>query len=315
MSEVKVSKPTVNKWVHRVGDTVASNVSDAPRSGRPPTATAAVAKRVVSLVKNMRKRSVRNVSQLLRRERVRVGKSTVHRVLHEAGLHAYHRHKQPLLTVCQKKKRVKFAKDYMNHDWTKTLMTDECDFELFPTTNPHNDVVWSDNPSSVPPVELVSHSPKLSVWAGAWHGGKTRLVFYEGTLGSAQYVEILKKALPDFNALTERKPGWTFQPDGASPHKAAATNRWLEDHVPNYITSGPTGDWPPNSPDLNWMDNVWAIMKERLEERPPATLDALRKRIKKIWKELDQKDVQSMVKGMKKRLQGVVKGNGESLKK
>ena len=43
---------------------------------------------------------------------------------------------------------------------------------------------------------------------------------------------------------------WCFQYDGASAHKPKSTNKWLEEHVPEHITSGPNGDWPANSPDL-----------------------------------------------------------------
>ena len=81
--------------------------------------------------------------------------------------------------------------------------------------------------------------------------GKTRLIFYEGDLTAKNYCDkILKKVKPDFETVFgARNRSWTFAHDGASAHKAKMTNEWLEKHVPNHITSGPAGDWPPlNSP-------------------------------------------------------------------
>src|SRR5690349_8439237 len=59
-------------------------------------------------------------------------------------------------------------------------------------------------------------------------------------------------------------------------------NEWLQNNVPNHITSG------ANSPDLNIVDNVWGILKGCLEDKPPATLPALKQRLAKEWNALPQ---------------------------
>ena len=51
-------------------------------------------------------------------------------ILHGANLKAYKRQRKPELTESMKKKRIKFARKFSNHDWIHTLMTDETDFYL-----------------------------------------------------------------------------------------------------------------------------------------------------------------------------------------
>ena len=133
----------------------------------------------------------------------------------------------------------------------------------------------------------------------------------EGDLNGDAYVKILKKAKPDFKRLAEQEPEWTFQHDGASAHKDRKANEWLEENVPNHITSGPKGEWPANSPDLNIVDNVWGI----LEDNAPTSLYALKRRLINEWNALEQDTLRDMAGGMKKRLQGVVAGKGKCIGK
>ena len=42
-------------------------------------------------------------------------------------------------------------------------------------------------------------------------------------------------------------------------------------------------DWPPYSPDLNLIENVWAIMKKELNGRKFTTITSLKNELFKIW--------------------------------
>ena len=44
-----------------------------------------------------------------------------------------------------------------------------------------------------------------------------------------------------------------------------------------------TLEWPPNSPDLSPIENVWAILKEKLSKRDIKNFDDLRENIMDIW--------------------------------
>ena len=67
----------------------------------------------------------------------------------------------------------------------------------------------------------------------------------------------------------------TFVQDGAPAHAAKATQAWCKKNLPNFIEKT---CWPPNSPDINPVENLWSIMDEVVYKDPtPKTMQDLNK--------------------------------------
>ena len=67
----------------------------------------------------------------------------------------------------------------------------------------------------------------------------------------------------------------TFVQDGAPAHAAKATQAWCKKNLPNFIEKTCR---PPNSPDINPVENLWSIMDEVVYKDPtPKTMQDLNK--------------------------------------
>ena len=104
---------------------------------------------------------------------------------------------------------------------------------------------------------------------------------------------------------------WTFQQDSDPKHTANKNIEFIEENVPNYIS--PT-DWPPNSPDLNPIENIWGILCAKLEQKKYTSNQGFKKAIKKVWKELPQEVIQNCIRHMDDKLRKVIKAKGGHIK-
>lgn len=72
--------------------------------------------------------------------------------------------------------------------------------------------------------------------------------------------------------------------------------------------------WPPQSPDLNPIENIWAHLKKQLRKRPiqPTNHNELYAAIVEEWEAIPRKILTNMVQSMPKRIEKVIKQRGGS---
>ena len=71
-----------------------------------------------------------------------------------------------------------------------------------------------------------------------------------------------------------------------------------------------TVPWPPNSPDLNIMENLHNQWKDRVAAHTPTTKVALKRFIKTEFYKFTKDELQNLVKTMPKRLRAVSAAQG-----
>ena len=108
-------------------------------------------------------------------------------------------------------------------------------------------------------------------------------------------------------------PEIIFQQDGTPAHTAKLTQEWCENNFPHFWRKE---EWPGNSPDLNPIENLWAIVKGKVDEmRQPSDIDTLVKILKKAWSQIDPDILTNLVADMPNRIKFVIERDGDYIDK
>lgn len=284
-----------------------ADFKDFDRSGRPKKLSSGDEKRLVKEVKGKKGKSLRRVSaQFKSNEGKKVSRETIRVTLKKSGLFPHRRRKVVRLTEEHKKRRVAMARKYRRFDWTKCAFWDESGFDLFPTPNIKNDIVWDEKGAEYR-YEKMAHPPSFTFGTAITVHGPTRLVPYEGRINSDKYIEMVDNVIPDINKMFKGE-SWTWVHDGARPHIARKTVNHLAEVVPDLF---PSKDWAPNSPDENPAENSFGYLDAKVQEKGALTLRALKATVTKAWKEITPEFCRKAIEAIPKRLKQIIETGGE----
>uniref|UniRef100_A0A9J7YZN5 Tc1-like transposase DDE domain-containing protein n=1 Tax=Cyprinus carpio carpio TaxID=630221 RepID=A0A9J7YZN5_CYPCA len=228
--------------------------------------------------------------------------NTIHRAIHRCRLKLYRSKKKPYLNMIQKHRCFLWAKVHLKWTvakWKTVLWSDESKFEvLFGKLGRHVILTKEDkdNPSCYQ--RSVQKPASLMVWGCMTACGMGSLHIWKGTINAERYIQVLEQhMLPSRRRLLKGRP-CIFQHDIARPHTASTTTSWLL-------------KWPACSPDLSPIENIWCIIKRKMRQRRPKTVEQLEACIRQKWDSIPIPKLEQLV-SVPRRLQTVIKGRGDA---
>ncbi len=71
--------------------------------------------------------------------------------------------------------------------------------------------------------------------------------------------------------------------------------------------------WPSNSPDLNPIENLWTLLKDKVGQLKPSNLDQLEKNIKTVWSNFLQNLAETLTLSMSERMKQLIERKGDTI--
>ncbi|KAL0193943.1 hypothetical protein M9458_012239, partial [Cirrhinus mrigala] len=199
---------------------------------------------------------------------VETSRATVYRRVQELGYRCRIPQVKPLLNQKQRQKRLAWATEKQH--WTVAQKTREREMPKCLKSS-------------------VKYPQSVMVWGAM-----------SAAVNAASYQEILEHfMLPSAEKLYGDED-FIFQHDLAPAHSAKTTGKWFTDHGITVL------NWPANSPDLNPIENLWDIVKRKLRDARPNTLDELKAAIEASWASITPQQCHRLIASMPRRIEAVI---------
>jgi transposase len=216
------------------------------------------------------------------------------------------------LNEAQKERRSQWAREYLNwsdRQRSRVVWTDEASIRCG-----HFGQVYVTRAvgEEFEPDCLITRFRKYfasMIWGAiSFDGPKQVFIFEKGRIDGAKYrTEILPRLSHtskdhEDRSLFNQRP--IIMQDNAPIHKAFETLAVFERSGLRVM------DWPANSPDLNPIENIWAILKYRITKHFPTTREAVFQAIQLELANLTVADCARVCQSMRRRCQAVINAKG-----
>jgi transposase len=253
------------------------------------------------------------IREIKNRDASQVHRTTVQRNLKDFGVKAWVKPKKPKLESHQKHARYAFARRHEKwtiDQWKNVMFSDESSISRIGSFG--RQYFYSDRehkrlePHQVKETKQ-SGGGKIMVWGCMTYYGLGDLSWIPGKVNSEQYLNVLKDyVLQSRDWFGMDRETFVFQQDNASIHTARIIKDYFSQQQLTIL------EWPANSPDLNPIENLWAIIKRRLDqfEYRPKTFDELWEQVQQVWEKIGLEDIQSLYESLPNRIEQVLKRKG-----
>ena len=336
---LKVRKGTCKLWIKRFLAT--GNVDDKVGRGRKPLLSDRVAEHALDvLVSNDHKGPDDVAKTLVKKKKVRV---VVHRcTLQRAARKAAKRRGKKLVAFRGKpkgkhlgaptvKKRLDYCKKMLNKSYANVLFTDRCKFHFDSPGCVVKPVVYGYE-GEYRSITKPNHPKAFNAYGGFSKHGTTDLYECAGSYGrkseyknkegeesrnitSEEYRVILARDLLLDALKTFRVKGhcsFVLLQDNDPTHRVASEvlKKFNKENGCHITLIG----HPPNSPDLNPIENIWGLVKRRVDMRGCKTFKEFKEAVREEFRNIPPSMLRKYVYSMHNRMLACQKANGQRTK-
>lgn len=307
------NRRTISKFLKRYRER--GSEENIQRSGRRKKIGARDERKLYRLLRFDRRRTLNEITQEYNGQTLNpVSSKTVRRQLKFEGFSRHRVTKKTTISPVNREKRKRFCRSKLHwtvrEHWKKVIFSDETKIDI---GNDNKVYVWrKPNERYRPECNGMYHTrayqPKFSMmfWGCISYHGVGTLTPVNGNMNSIKYINVLDENLWPVIARHFTVDPYIFQEDNAPCHVSRQSKRWKTD---NDI---PTLTWPPQSPDLNIIENVWKVLKHRVQRRigDIQSAEDLKTVVQETWTSLQLHYIQSLYQSLPKRLRTVLRAKG-----
>jgi transposase len=199
------------------------------------------------------------------------------------------------------KKRLIFSEENTKTDWKRYIFTDE---KLWCVEKPQCKKWCILNETHTSPRK--KFPKKVMCWAGISYDYKLDLYIFREKVNQQSYRNMLENHFIPFYREKSAYGSLVLYQDGATSHTAKETKQFLRRKKINFVTG------PPNSPDLNPIENMWAILSDKMKTYDFKTESDFITALKTEWKKIPQFQIRNLINSMEDRIQMVKKNKGRN---
>jgi transposase len=269
------------------------------------------------IIKNNPKVPYRDLPALLKDkigdQNISISASTCRRYLTESGFVRVKLLKKISINEINQRKRMEFCQIMLPKDqefWNSIIWSDETTVRQAPKGKDLFYYVHQSTTREEMDINPQIHSGGFSVmfWGCFSALGLGPLVALDGTMNAESYVELLQEyVVPELEAAGRPM---RFMQDNAPCHTAGIVKDFFR------RKQIPVLDWPPQSPDMNPIENLWAVIKHRRQKKygTPSSKDELIEQVFDIWTSVEDSLISALANSANSRIAAVLKAKGKNTK-